>query len=636
MGTPLLRRAALRGSTMALLVGMWMNVAAAPLHAAPRRALAGSSVGNLSVYVGYAEDKEFNAPNPASFPTPWAGSPNTTFLGNPVVGQSNCGALPSCYDAGAIRLDNTGSLDIPVNGVSVDDHSSISGGKVFNLWGSFTVPAGKSVILTQDPTGNNPGYANFDTSSYPNNNCTPLTVAPTVTITVNGAPTTLVDSSHVLDTGGIDRGYCAPARNESIQWRPIGASGADTASLTLSPGSTSQNAGQPVSVSATLLDGGGAGIPNTNVTFTVTVGPDAGRTGVALTDANGNARYTYTGSSSGSDTLIASVTTVGTFTSNQVSVDWVNGGPPPAPTQLSGLTVNDTTNAARWSLQTNLQAGVVQYGDRSYTIVSLPSALAGTAWIRTANASKSYAGNPTVSFTINQQAMVYVAVDTRQSALSWMDSSWIATGLTMTNSEAASSSQFALYGKLFPAGAVSLGPNSATGSTAYNMYSVIVGDGSGTSSPPPPPPSSTPTQLSGLTVDDATNASYWSLQTNIQAGATQYGDRSFTLVSVPALLAGAAWIRTANGSKTYTGTPTVSFTISQQATVYVAIDSRLAPPSWVDSSWSATGMTLSNSEASGSNQFTLYSKVFPAGVVALGPNSATGTTSSNMYSVIVP
>jgi hypothetical protein len=71
----------------------------------------------------------------------------------------------------------------------------------------------------------------FDTSGFPGNVCTPITVAPTVTITIGGVPTTLVDSTHVLDTGGIDLGFCGlnGSKNESIQWRPIGAPGSSAA-----------------------------------------------------------------------------------------------------------------------------------------------------------------------------------------------------------------------------------------------------------------------------------------------------------------------------------------------------------------------------------------------------------------------
>ena len=59
------------------------------------------------------------------FPVPWAGAPNTTFLGGTVPGQTACGTLTVCYDTGAIRLDNPGTAPITVSSVSVDVHSSI-------------------------------------------------------------------------------------------------------------------------------------------------------------------------------------------------------------------------------------------------------------------------------------------------------------------------------------------------------------------------------------------------------------------------------------------------------------------------------------------------------------------------------
>jgi outer membrane protein assembly factor BamB len=318
--------------------------------------------------------------------------------------------------------------------------------------------------------------------------------------------------------------------------------------------------------------------------------------------------------------------------------------------QLSNLVVSDTANIAKWSLQTNIQVGAVQYGDRTYTLASVPTGLAGAAWIRTANASKTYTGTPTVTFTIDQQATVYVALDSRLAQPAWMDATWSLTAVTLTNNQAAGANTFAVYAKVFPAGSVALGPNSTTGNTAVNMYTVIVvGTGSGGGTPTPAPtPTSTPTpggsptptpggpvQLSNLVVSDTANAAKWSLQLNLQVGVVQYGDRTYTLTTLPSALLGAAWVRTAIASKTYTGTPTVTFTIDQQATVYVALDSRLVKPTWIDASWTPTGQTLINSEAAGANTFVLYAKVFPAGSVALGPNSSTGNTTVNMYSVIV-
>jgi hypothetical protein len=173
------------------------------------------------------------------------------------------------------------------------------------------------------------------------------------------------------------------------------------------------------------------------------------------------------------------------------------------------------------------------------------------------------------------------------------------------------------------------------------MYTVIgvASGGAGTPTPtatatPSATPSGGPVQLSNLLVADSTNAAHWSLQTNLQVGAVQYGDRGYTFSTLPASLLGAAWIRSANTSRSFTGNPTVTFTINQQATVYVALDSRLAKPTWMDASWTSTGLTLTNNEGAGSNSFPLYAKTFAAGQVMLGPND-TGNTGVNMYSVFV-
>src|SRR5512142_2140199 len=145
-------RAARLPLSVPLVVSLLLAVSASAPPLSPATAVtSGSTASGLNVSVAYAEDKETNNPNPAAFPVPWVGSANTVFLGGTVPGQAACGTLPTCYDAGAIRLDNPGTTDITVGRVSVDIHSSIPGGKVFSLWGSFTVPAGKSVILTENP-----------------------------------------------------------------------------------------------------------------------------------------------------------------------------------------------------------------------------------------------------------------------------------------------------------------------------------------------------------------------------------------------------------------------------------------------------------------------------------------------------
>lgn len=139
------------------------------------------------------------------------------------------------------------------------------------------------------------------------------------------------------------------------------------------------------------------------------------------------------------------------------------------PTAINDLVATDTNNVSNWSVQPNLQVGNEQYGDRTYTITSVPASLAGANWIRTANTSKSATNNPLVSFSINQQAAVYVAVDTRIGKLSWMDASWVDTGTSLKNSEATPKT-FELFKKTFSAGIVSLGPNNS----GTDNYTVVV------------------------------------------------------------------------------------------------------------------------------------------------------------------
>jgi hypothetical protein len=162
----------------------------------------------LNVFVGYADTVH----SPGQVPSPWKGFPNVTFLGD-----------NGKYDAGAVRLDNPTSGSITVSNVTVNSH-----GHIFSLWGSFSVPAGGSLILTQTanqcPGGASGGCSNFDTSETGNACGTPpATTPPTVAITSGGETVTLADSGHVLDTGGNNDEGCGES-NEFHEWVPIGSS----------------------------------------------------------------------------------------------------------------------------------------------------------------------------------------------------------------------------------------------------------------------------------------------------------------------------------------------------------------------------------------------------------------------------
>ena len=140
--------------------------------------------------------------------------------------------------------------------------------------------------------------------------------------------------------------------------------------------------------------------------------------------------------------------------------------------------------------------------------------------------------------------------------------------------------------------------------------------------------------VTGLSVADTANAAAWSVQTNLQPGDPLYGDRTFTVATLPAGLAGATWIRTANASKTATVDPLVTFSLSTAATVSVAVDRRRGQLPWLDATWTDTGTQLNDTEGSNTRTFEVFQKVFPAGQVALGPD-ADVANSASMYTVIV-
>ena len=144
------------------------------------------------------------------------------------------------------------------------------------------------------------------------------------------------------------------------------------------------------------------------------------------------------------------------------------------------------------------------------------------------------------------------------------------------------------------------------------------------SSTPPPP---TALNISNLTV--ASGKTYLVPSSGLQAGGTVYIDRPFTYTTVPALVQGAAYIRTANDDKAATNTNFVSFTANQPVAVYVAHDVRITTkPSWL-TNFTDTGTNLVNSDTT----LRLFVRSFPAGTITLGGNTSGGCCS--MYSVIV-
>jgi hypothetical protein len=116
-------------------------------------------------------------------------------------------------------------------------------------------------------------------------------------------------------------------------------------------------------------------------------------------------------------------------------------------------------------------------------------------------------------------------------------------------------------------------------------------------------------------------------------GALYFTNEQSAISEVPADLDGAEIIRTHSDDKDLTSLSALSFTVSQDATVYVAYDGRVtSPPDWLTGGWTLH----SDDELKSWFYFLLYKKDVAAGeTVVLGGNNAAGTVSrKSMYFVI--
>jgi len=94
------------------------------------------------------------------------------------------------------------------------------------------------------------------------------------------------------------------------------------ASIALSPASATTGVGLAHAVTATVTDAGGVPVSDSEVTFTVSTGPNTGLTAIVHTDTDGEATFTYAGSALGTDSIGAAV---GTVSSTPVTNTWTEG-----------------------------------------------------------------------------------------------------------------------------------------------------------------------------------------------------------------------------------------------------------------------------------------------------------------------
>lgn len=123
-------------------------------------------------------------------------------------------------------------------------------------------------------------------------------------------------------------------------------------------------------------------------------------------------------------------------------------------------------------------------------------------------------------------------------------------------------------------------------------------------------------------------------QNLLEVGDAYYVDTNYTLNAIPPALANGRWIMTANADVGNTSSNYVSFTVDRAVTVYVAYDAQAATlPNWMNT-FSNTGLTLGTTDPF-SPTLKLYSRVYSAGSITLGGNSAAGASGSNSNYVAI-
>ncbi len=141
-------------------------------------------------------------------------------------------------------------------------------------------------------------------------------------------------------------------------------------------------------------------------------------------------------------------------------------------TQEMGIIDNIQVATGKAYALATLEIGTAHYIDRTYTVTSVPDALTGASFIKTANDDKANSGNALLTFTLTQAATVYVAYDPRATALPAWLSSWKKEAFTLGTTDPGTSF-FDVYSKAFVAGTVTLGGALASPAAGAQMNYLV-------------------------------------------------------------------------------------------------------------------------------------------------------------------
>lgn len=282
----------------------------------------------------------------------------------------------------------------------------------------------------------------------------------------------------------------------------------------------------------------------------------------------------------------------------------------------SGLITNiNVANGKNYQRGTMAQSAA-PFIDRSHTFLGVPTAFIGEEYILTANNDKQLTDANFLTFTLTADATVFVAHDNRHPAPGWL-SDWTLTTDTLTVQEGAVYTRN-IYSKAFPAGSVTLGGNGAPSVTS-SMYTVMAIPGM--------------PNFDLITNVAVTSGGSTAVDTLDTGNALAFTDRSYTFDTVPNALLGEQFIRFPMVDRTNSDANYLTFDLTADATVYVAIDTRIDPaPDWL-SDWTRTSDAFAVLEGSTVRDRNVYAKVFNAGTITLAGNSAPSSASS-MYTVV--
>ena len=254
---------------------------------------------------------------------------------NGMPGDADLGALIpgyTTYDAAVLEFDfvpdsNVVTFEYVFGSEEYNEFVDSSYNDVFGFFingvNCALIPGTSTAVSINNVNGGNPYGTNPTNPAYYRNNdlddgggsinteLDGLTVVLTVTAIVNAGKT-----NH-LKLAIADAGDYVLDSDVFIKAKSITAY-----DLTLKPLTDTNPVGSSHTLTATLVDATGNPASGTTITFTITNGPHVGLTGTDVTDVNGHATWSYTGTTAGTDIIVA---TGAGKTSNAAYKTWEGG-----------------------------------------------------------------------------------------------------------------------------------------------------------------------------------------------------------------------------------------------------------------------------------------------------------------------